>query len=160
MENQIPSADAVAFQTVGAKRKKGGETKSRFPKTTPTSQPEKRRVRIVNPTQPAEAVDQGNHPLRIISKPRTSRIFLTRLAPEVSSQEIRKFVKDKMNIDPVDCIKLPTRYETYSSFCLEIFHQDFETVYNSDEWPPGLFLKRFRGGKAPKAGVPIQENQA
>jgi len=103
----------------------------------------------------------GTTPSLPIAKSRFSkvkRLFITRLAATVTAQDVAKLVSEKIGVDS-NCIKLPTRYASYSSFCVEIDEVNMETVLLSECWPEGMLIRGFSGiPPRPKAHSPAPKN--
>lgn len=70
-------------------------------------------------------------------------VFISRLASEVSSPEISNHLQQ--NGIPAKVTKLKTKYETYSSFHVEIEEKYLEASLNADLWPEGCLVCEFYG---------------
>lgn len=60
----------------------------------------------------------------------------------MAENEIKDLIKEH-NGSIVKCAKLQTKYETYSSFHVEIKECDYKTVSNCDIWPDGIMIETF-----------------
>ena len=85
---------------------------------------------------------------------RRCNIFITRLCPETTTSDIESLVKNVLpKINTVRVEKQKTRFDSYSSFSLEIcvarsnFDELIEAVYSADTWPTGILVRRFYRSK-------------
>lgn len=69
-------------------------------------------------------------------------IFISRLDPDVSKETVEQYLNEA-NVDNVECEKLKTRYETYSSFKLTLAENSVSKVLDPTFWPEGTLVKRF-----------------
>ena len=79
---------------------------------------------------------------------RVKRIFVSRLAPSTSEQNIKEFLSNELKID-VNCIKLKTKHESYASFCIEANEEHYEALVSPDLWDAGVLLFPFFGRPTP-----------
>lgn len=104
-----------------------------------------------------------NTNLKIVQKlPKRKAVFLSRLDPTISAKDITDFLSP-MNLDFLQCYKLITKYNTYSSFHIEVYENDLEKVLCSSVWPEGCLVSQFYGRlKSTQILVPenITENTA
>lgn len=77
-------------------------------------------------------------------------LFVTRLRPETSLEEITNLVKDTFpSCLSVNAVKLVTKFDTYSSFRIELLvaRSGFEglmaSVYAEESWPSGILVRRY-----------------
>ena len=70
-------------------------------------------------------------------------LFVTRFGPNVTIQDVEDIVKD-LDI-PIKCTKLKTKYNTYSSFHVEVNESEFQELSNPDIWPKGIMIGPFYG---------------
>ena len=70
-------------------------------------------------------------------------LFVTRFDPLVTSEDVEEIVKEQ-NIS-VKCTKLRTKYDSYSSFHVEVTESDFQTISNPNVWPNGIMIGPFYG---------------
>lgn len=70
-------------------------------------------------------------------------LFVTRFSPFVTEQDIDEIVKD-LEI-PIKCTKLKTKYDSYSSFHVEVNESDYQVLSNPDIWPKGIMIGPFYG---------------
>lgn len=77
-------------------------------------------------------------------------LFVTRLRPDTSLEEITNLVKDTFpSCLSVNAVKLVTKFDTYSSFRIELLvaRSGFEglmaSVYAEESWPSGILVRRY-----------------
>lgn len=72
-------------------------------------------------------------------------IFVTRVAPDTTTDVIDKHIKSNMNISTAKCTKLKTKYDTYSSFHISFDEHHLEEITNPEIWPEGILISTFMG---------------
>ena len=87
----------------------------------------------------------GDNELRVIGE-RFIPVFISRLAPSTSVDEVIAYVKDVQNIE-VKCAQLKTRHASYSSFKLEVICNSLSNFLEADNWPAGAYVRKFFSGK-------------
>ena len=124
--------------------------------TLPVNQKNTRPKIVVNGTL-------KNTNLKIVEKlPKRKAVFLSRLDPTISAKDITDFLSP-INLDFLICNKLVTKYNTYSSFHIEVYENDLEKLLCSSVWPEGCLVSQFYGRlKSTQILVPenIPENTA
>lgn len=81
---------------------------------------------------------------------RYKALFVTRLAPETTADEIEAHLKADLPIlNDVKVSKLATRLTNYASFHIKVPLSDFPLVNNTTIWPEGALVKEFRGRMTP-----------
>lgn len=84
--------------------------------------------------------------LKVANRRSTNKeLFVSRLDPSTSTQDLENFILNTLNLKFVKCTKLKARYESYSSFHLLINSEDFNKVHHEDVWPAGILIKPFLG---------------
>lgn len=78
------------------------------------------------------------------SRLRKSAIFVSRLSSTAVASDIEENLK-LLNLEYLVCTKLKTRYETYSSFHVEIPSVCIDAVLDPDLWPEGCIVSKFYG---------------
>lgn len=82
----------------------------------------------------------------VVVKPiRKKAIFVSRLCPEVVAVSIEDFVKGELNLDYIKCSQLKTKFDSYSSFHIEVNESDYDKVMSGELWPEGSLITPFRG---------------
>ena len=76
-------------------------------------------------------------------KMKPAEIFISRLDPLTTTEELTTFVKKQFPDSSVSCEQLATKYDTYSSFHVSIQNIAFKEIYNPNNWPSGILVKRF-----------------
>ncbi|XP_070554548.1 uncharacterized protein [Ptychodera flava] len=59
-----------------------------------------------------------NCAIKVVNTNQTFKVFVTRLAPSTTAQDVQRFVKSSLQMN-VKCEKLKTKYDTYASFLVE-----------------------------------------
>lgn len=85
---------------------------------------------------------------------RRCNIFMTRFCPETTTGDIESLVNNVLpKLSSVKVEKQKTRFDSYSSFSLEIcvarsnFDELIDAVYSADTWPTGILVRRFYRSK-------------
>ena len=84
----------------------------------------------------------GGSNISVVTKRQWS-IFISRVSPATTPDDIGFHVR---SIEPdanVECIKLQTRFPTYNSFRVNIVSEDIERVMNTNNWPQGILIRKF-----------------
>ena len=76
--------------------------------------------------------------------PRKARIFVSRVRPTTTVDEIREFVRSITGEDAA-VQRIVTRNEKYASFLVSVEKQVEDQVLDPDEWEEGLIIRPFRG---------------
>lgn len=102
----------------------------------------KRRAHHIPPLQGCKK----SNSLQIAKKKSPKKeLFITRLDPETTSDDIEKFLLNDLNLTYAKCTKLKTKFDTYSSFHAYIETDEFHLVNHEDVWPDGILVKPFFG---------------
>lgn len=88
--------------------------------------------------------------LRVVEK--LSWVFISRLAPEVDKQDLVDYLKDS-DISISECVKLQTKYDTYSSFKVGLSPNLTPKVLNADLWPRGTLVSEYYQPRKNKSRV-------
>ena len=72
-------------------------------------------------------------------------IFVTRLDPNTSIENIEKHIKSNIGIASTVCSKIKTKYETYSSFHISTEEPDMDKILDPNVWPEGVLITEFYG---------------
>ena len=71
-------------------------------------------------------------------------IFVTRLHPSTSEEEIAQFVKSQfVDAKEVSCSSLKTRHNSYASFKISFSGVLFKNCLDAENWPEGVLVKRY-----------------
>ena len=76
--------------------------------------------------------------------PPKARIFLSRVRPTISVDQIREFVHGIAGAD-ADVERIQTRNANYSAFLIKVEKRVEDRVLDPDEWEEGLIIRPFRG---------------
>ncbi|KAG0434473.1 hypothetical protein HPB47_019085 [Ixodes persulcatus] len=84
--------------------------------------------------------------LHVVAKPpRKKALFVSRLHPETTCEEVSEIVGSVLDSQGFECTKLASRYDTYSSFHVSVNDEDFEKLVCPDLWPEGCLFRPFLG---------------
>ena len=73
--------------------------------------------------------NKENSSLKVVQ--RSNRLFLSRIDPKVLESDILEYIKTSLNQE-VSCIKLKSKYNTYSSFCITAEIDAFNVMNEPD----------------------------
>ena len=80
---------------------------------------------------------------RFRGRPRTKELFVFRVECDTDCDEIREYIENRnMHVVSIKCMSKP-EYRS-QSFCIEIRHEEFETLSNASFWPEGVGCREFR----------------
>ena len=80
---------------------------------------------------------------RFRGRPRTKELFVFRVERDTDCDEIREYIENRnMHVVSIKCMSKP-EYRS-QSFCIEIRHEEFETLSNASFWPEGVGCREFR----------------
>ena len=82
----------------------------------------------------------------IKSRGRYLSLFISRLDPDVEPNVVKQFISENFEIQ-VECTKLKTRYDSYSSFKVEGYCNDPSIFLESSKWPENILVKKFYNSK-------------
>ncbi|KAG0442747.1 hypothetical protein HPB47_015626 [Ixodes persulcatus] len=84
--------------------------------------------------------------LHVVAKPpRKKALFVSRLHPETTCEEVSKIVGSVLDSQGFECTKLASRYDPYTSFHVSVNDEDFEKLVCPDLWPEGCLFRPFLG---------------
>ncbi|KAI5738780.1 hypothetical protein M8J77_011139 [Diaphorina citri] len=88
---------------------------------------------------------------------RKSALFVSRFAPEVSSQDIGNLIRESVTLSQLKVSKIKTRHNNdYSSFHVEVLHSELSKIDDVNIWPDGCLIKLYYGSLLPD--IIIDEN--
>ena len=73
---------------------------------------------------------------------RSLSVFISRLDPTVSIDELSLYIKSVHNLD-ANCEKLKTKYDSYASFKIEVVCNNASKFFNPENWLAGVYLRKF-----------------
>ena len=76
--------------------------------------------------------------------PRRKAAFVSRLSPETSVKDISDFL-GPLGFDFLSCHKLKTKFQSYSSFHIQVYESDFYRLMDESTWPEGCIVTEFFG---------------
>jgi hypothetical protein len=88
--------------------------------------------------------------LPTVSRQARSRgLFNSRLSPEVSANDIEKSLKEQLSMKKLVCTRLKTKFNTYASFHVSVFEDDFPLINSISVWPKVCLIAPFYGKLTP-----------
>ena len=70
------------------------------------------------------------------------KIFISRLAPDTTCQEVCTFVKEVFDTE-VDCEALKTKHPGYASFVISAPFSSGEKLLRPSDWPDYALVKKY-----------------
>lgn len=77
--------------------------------------------------------------------PARKALFVTRLHPDTSTEDVVKFVSDVAMDDALVCTRLRSKFPSYSSFHVLVSANKFDLINDPLVWPEGCLFRQFRG---------------
>ncbi|KAH9373903.1 hypothetical protein HPB48_012028 [Haemaphysalis longicornis] len=78
-------------------------------------------------------------------KPISNALFVFRLDPRTSIEDVKDLLKPVLGDKTVQCVKLRTKYDSYASFHLSGDDEVFAAMNSPGVWPEGSILHQFCG---------------
>lgn len=154
--SEIPRTDDGFIKFVSRKQKRNDRSNNNYSNTPPAikqtnSNPHPPASRV---TRPAPLIGvKTSSSLKCVDTKKLVRyraLFITRLAPETTAEEIEADLKADLSVlNDIKVSKLATRQNTYASFCIQVPLCDFPLINNTSVWPEGTLVKEFRGRMTP-----------
>ena len=102
------------------------------------------RSRRRRPKNPHEGKLKGSNLQPVAKLSRPAEVFLSRLRPETSCEEVHHFAQSQFSTaTSITCTQLKSKFDSYSSFHLTIQGISFSDSINPNNWPEGVLVKRF-----------------
>ena len=108
------------------------------------------------PTRPLTVGKKSGTRLKAVNVERKSRIFVSRLDPQLTGDDLREFVRD-LTGTVCEITKLKTRFPTYASFVITCSKEHETLLMDPDEWEEGIIIRPFYG-KVMKDRDPEENN--
>lgn len=77
--------------------------------------------------------------------PARKALFVTRMNPDTTTEDIEQFVADVVKDDTLVCTRLNSKFSTYSSFHVAVSADTFDIINDPLVWPEGCLFRQFRG---------------
>ena len=74
---------------------------------------------------------------------RPVHVFLSRISPSCSVEEVKKFVKNTFVTTDVECEKLATRFQGYSAFRVSFNISHSTNALATENWPSGVLVRKY-----------------
>lgn len=106
----------------------------------------RKNTKIVNKNSRPEPL-RGQNENTASLKPaiRRASLFLSGLAPEVTSDEVQAFLKEQRLTPALNCDKMTTKKgKYYSSFKLTVPYEKIDEYMCTNVWPRGIIINHFR----------------
>ena len=108
--------------------------------------------------KPVFCGSSSNSSIKVVqTEQRKKAIFLSRLGPDVTISEITEFLT-KHNLKHLKVNKLRTKYDSYSSFHIELEEERFDELFDAKHWPKGSFISQFYGKLKTEQVIGLDEN--
>ena len=75
---------------------------------------------------------------------RPKALFVTKLSPDTTAADIKKHIAS-LDLSPISCRRLQTKFQSYSSFYIEVDEETLQRLNDPSMWPLGCLFKPFRG---------------
>jgi len=94
----------------------------------------------------------GHHGVIKTANPPQKRkaLFVSRLSPEIKAIDIEGYLDGIVEGLNCKCIKLKTRFDSYSSFWVDAPEDMFSKVFRTEVWPEGSIISEFFGRLKPQ----------
>ena len=99
--------------------------------------------RLPRPTPPMGR-KKGTSLAAVPYSPPKARIFVSRVRPTITVEQIREFVGSIAGVE-AEVERITTRNDRYASFLIQVEKRVEEQVLDPDEWEEGLIIRPFRG---------------
>ena len=80
--------------------------------------------------------------IKTVKRTREARVFASRFSPDLDAASLQAYLQDKCNLK-VQCERLMTRKDTYSSFKISAECQHPRELLDPHLWPEGTYVRRF-----------------
>ena len=85
----------------------------------------------------------GNYKIKSApQKPRPTKLFLTRTAPDTKDDDIKDHIRDTFSLD-VNVQQLTTKYPSYASFVITTTTTDYKQLLDDSKWPTNIALRKW-----------------
>jgi len=145
-ETNVKSASSVSYSVIAQKLKDTVDTSALSFKTAARETKKQYKTAVVC----GKAGGSSSTSSLAVDNDRRIDIFVSRLRPETSTDEVVSLVNETFpTCCSVKAVKLDTRFNSYSSFQVEIYvkRSEFDimlsSVYMEDNWPYGVLVRRF-----------------
>ena len=92
---------------------------------------------------PTIGVNKSSEAKINIMKKKYVCLFMSRLSPDCTCDEVESFVTQTLNEKSLSCAKLQTRFPGHSSFKIEMHVDGDKNVFDPEIWPDGLLVRRY-----------------
>lgn len=85
--------------------------------------------------------------LRVVVPESCCEIFVSRLHPETTEEEVGECVQESTGDKPIAVAKLRSRYPNYASFRISCDAKHRESLLSNDSWEEGVLVRPYHVGK-------------
>ena len=114
---------------------------------------------VKNSNIPLKKGTRVTNKLKVNVQQKTKALFVTRLEVEVTPEEMSDYISENAKINPLKCVKLKTRYPSYSSFYILLNLDDYEQIANPEFWPDGVLYTQFLGRLRHDTSITTNESE-
>ena len=98
-------------------------------------------VKNKRPTKTVIGVRKNSDVKRNIVQKRYISLFVSRLSPESTCDDVTSFVKQSLKTSDVQCEKVAQRYSGHSSIKVDIRIDHTKDVFDPENWPDELLIR-------------------
>ena len=69
-------------------------------------------------------------------------LFITRLQPEVTDCQVIECIKATFKTES-SCEKLKTKFESYTSFKVDVVFDNFDKFFEGENWPENVLVRMY-----------------
>lgn len=102
-------------------------------------------LRATKSKEPALIGSSDSTGLVVVNPPKRPKlVFVSKLSPSTTAEQLQAHLSS-VNVAPLFCHRLKTKYETYASFCVGVDDMYFQRLCDPSTWPSDCLFKPFRG---------------
>lgn len=102
-------------------------------------------LRATKSNDPALLGSSDSTGLVVVNPPKRPKlVFVSKLSPSTTAEQLQAHLSS-VNVAPLFCHRLKTKYETYASFCVGVDDMYFQRLCDPCTWPSDCLFKPFRG---------------
>ena len=136
--NNIPKSSHKAAESIPREPAQATSDKDPWQTVTPKRTHHRRKHGIIG-----NGKDSSLRCIPKVVKPRVANVFATRIYPETTEIDIKRYLKEKLNFD-VKVARIETKFDTYASFHITCECHDLTVFMSGDLWPENIYVRRWR----------------
>ena len=82
------------------------------------------------------------NPSDLACRKRQMSLFITRLQPEVTDSQVIEYIKTTFKTE-CSCEKLKTKFDSYSSFKVDVICDNFDKFFECENWPENVLVRKY-----------------